>query len=264
MRAFGKEFQGGGHGLEVRQEGNEEFLYVTGYQQLKTFAKMTLKGETIWRNFAPMASGAYAENEDTKPEKVWGRNRFMPTNFAFTPDGGFFLADGYGSYLIHRYDASGKWLSCFGGDGPGEGKFNTPHGLWIDARDASNPVLVVTDRAHDTLQRFKLDGTYIDTLKGFGLPANVDTFGDLMLVPELKARVSILDKNNKVVAHLGDDVERILADQKANKGFKIRGEPKSWIDGKFVHPHDACFDAQGNIFVAEWVGTGRVSKLTRV
>ncbi len=43
VRAFGKEFQGGGHGLEVRQEGNEEFLYVTGYQQLKTFAKMTLK-----------------------------------------------------------------------------------------------------------------------------------------------------------------------------------------------------------------------------
>ncbi|MFP6900396.1 MAG: hypothetical protein VCA36_05605, partial [Opitutales bacterium] len=28
IRAFGNQFQGGGHGLEVRQEGKEEFLYV--------------------------------------------------------------------------------------------------------------------------------------------------------------------------------------------------------------------------------------------
>ena len=28
IRAFGNQFQGGGHGIEVRQEGSEEFLYV--------------------------------------------------------------------------------------------------------------------------------------------------------------------------------------------------------------------------------------------
>jgi hypothetical protein len=44
----------------------------------------------------------------------------------------------------------------------------------------------------------------------------------------------------------------------------LRGKPGQWLNGQFVHPHDACFDATGNIFVAEWVGTGRVSKLTRV
>ena len=45
IRAFGQEFQGGGHGLEVHDENGEEFLYVTGYQGLKKFAKLTLKGE---------------------------------------------------------------------------------------------------------------------------------------------------------------------------------------------------------------------------
>ena len=30
IRSFGKEFQGGGHGLEVHAENGEEFLYVTG------------------------------------------------------------------------------------------------------------------------------------------------------------------------------------------------------------------------------------------
>ena len=44
IRAFGSQFQGGGHGIEVRQEGGEEFLYVCAYQQVKSFAKMTLKG----------------------------------------------------------------------------------------------------------------------------------------------------------------------------------------------------------------------------
>jgi len=38
----------------------------------------------------------------------------------------------------------------------------------------------------------------------------------------------------------------------------------TWQDGKFVHPHDACFDKDGNIFVAEWVERGRVTKLRRL
>ncbi|HEV7405675.1 MAG TPA: hypothetical protein VGO11_22215, partial [Chthoniobacteraceae bacterium] len=35
VRAFGQQFQGGGHGLEVRTEGKEQFLWVTAYQQVK-------------------------------------------------------------------------------------------------------------------------------------------------------------------------------------------------------------------------------------
>src|SRR5688500_6412396 len=34
VRAFGEQFQGGGHGIEIRQEGSEEFLYVCAYQAL--------------------------------------------------------------------------------------------------------------------------------------------------------------------------------------------------------------------------------------
>ncbi len=259
VRAFGSQFQGGGHGIEVRQEGNEEFLYVAAYQQVKSFAKLTLKGEVVWQHFAPMMSGKYAVGEAEHPKKEWGRDRFMPTNFAFLKDGGFLLADGYGAFYIHRYDAAGNWVSCFGGPGEGKGTFNTPHGLWIDER-GSEPVVVVTDRAHNALQRFNLKGEYIDTIEGFGLPANIDVHGDLMLVPELVARVSILDRNNKVVAQLGDDVKRVSEDTQRT----IRSDSSKWIDGKFVHPHDACFDADGNIFVAEWVGSGRITKLEKL
>ena len=258
IRSFGSQYQGGGHGIEVRQEGGEEFLYVCAYQQVKAFSKLTLKGEIVWHKHAPMEAGVYHKDEATNPQKIWGQDRFMPTNFAFLDDGGFLLADGYGSFYIHRYDKEGNWLSKFGGPGDGEGKFKTPHGVWIDRRPGRKPSIVICDRAHHTLQYFTMDGKYIETLTGYGLPANADTYENLLLIPELHARVTLLNEKNEVVAQLGTDVARI----KSEGG--IRNDPKKWLDGKFVHPHDACFDNDGNILVAEWVASGRVSKLKRV
>lgn len=258
IRAFGSQYQGGGHGLEVRQEGSDEFLYVSAYQQVKAFSKLTLDGKEIWTKRAPEESKIYNQEEYTAPKKVWGRDRFMPTNFAFLPTGGFLLADGYGAFHIHRYDDNGKWIDSFGGAGQGTGKFNTPHGLWIDDRDKSNPRIVVTDRAHNTLQIFDLSGKYLQTISGFGLPANIDCQKELLLVPELGARVSLLDRDYQVVVQLGSDVERI----KNTKG--VREDEAMWLDGKFVHPHDACFDLNGDILVAEWVRTGRITKLERI
>lgn len=258
VRAFGSQFQGGGHGIEVRLEGSEEFLYVAAYQQVKAFAKMTLKGETVWFQKAPMESGVYAPGEDLSTEASWNRKGFLPTNFAFLDDGGFLLADGYGSFNIHRFDKDAKWVSCFGGAGDGKGKFNTAHGLWIDRRAGREPSIVVTDRAHNTLQIFTMDGVYKETITGFGLPANIDTWQNLMLVPELKSCVTLLDENNKVVARLGQATERLAEIE------NLRGQPDKWLDGQFVHPHDACFAPNGDIYVAEWVATGRVTKLERV
>jgi hypothetical protein len=210
-----------------------------------------------------MESKIYPAGEDTAPKKRWGRDAFMPTNYAFLPDGGFFLADGYGSYRIHRYDKDGKWLSVFGEPGTGPGQFNTPHGIAIDTR-AGEPRLLVTDRANKRLQWFTLEGKHLKTLEGFILPANADFRGDVVLVPDLSARVTLLGKDDQVIAHLGEDPqwrEQVLKD-----GMKLRRStnPDEWVPGKFLHPHDACFDQQGNIFVAEWVGTGRVTKLRKL
>jgi hypothetical protein len=259
VRTFGNQFQGGGHGIEVRTEGKEQFLYVCAYQNVKAFAKLTLKGETVWEKYAPMESGVYRKDEDKVRVKRWGKDAFLPTNFAFLNDGGFLLADGYGSFYIHRYDKDANWVSKFGGPGAGNGKFATPHGIWIDRRPGRPERVVVCDRAHHTLQYLSLEGQHLTTLRGYGLPANIDSYKNLLLVPELHARVTLLNEKNEVVARLGDDVEGVVKKKQVN-----RGNPKTWIDGKFVHPHDACFDNEGNIFVAEWVATGRVSRLKRV
>ena len=266
IRAFGKQFQGGGHGIEVRQEGSEEFLYVCGYQNIKAFAKLTLKGETVWEKYAPMESGVYRKGEDG-PSAVrfagdarprWGRDAFLPTNFGFLKDGGFLLADGYGSFFIHRYDKDGNWVSKFGGPGKGKGKFATPHGICVDLRNGKERV-AICDRAHHTLQFLDLEGNHQQTLTGYGLPANLDTLGKLMLVPELHARITLLNEKNEVVARLGDNVESVVKKKSVH-----RAKPHTWKNGKFVHPHDACFAPNGDIYVAEWVQSGRVTKLKKV
>lgn len=266
VRAFGKQFQGGGHGIEIRDEAGDDQLYVCAYKEQRSFAKLSADGQQQWRKGAPMESAKYPEGEDLFPRKKgdspWGRNRFMPTNIAFHPDGSFFVADGYGGYCIHHYDKDANWLSVFGspsGGSKADGKFNLPHGVWIDSRGDS-PKVVVADRANARLQWFTLGGEHLETLGGFLLPANIDTHGDLMVVPDLVGRVTLLDKDNKVIAHLGDDSKRMQSP--AGKG--VRGNESKWVDGKFIHPHDACFDADGNIYVVEWVHSGRVTKLTRI
>jgi len=46
VRSFGKEYHGGGHGIDIRKEGNEEFLYLCDVKN-GVVAKTNLKGEVV-------------------------------------------------------------------------------------------------------------------------------------------------------------------------------------------------------------------------
>jgi hypothetical protein len=248
IRSFGKEYYPGGHGIDVRKEGGEEFLYLSDIHN-RQVVKTNLKGEVVWKRSFPTEPGVYQNI-----------NQYRPTNVAFAPDGGFYVGDGYGSHYIHQYDKDAKWVRTWGGKGKEPGKMDTPHGLWLDDRKGREPSLVVADRGNARLQYFTLDGKYLGLVKDVLFPAHFDIRGDVLLVPDLHARVSLFDKDNKPIVHLGDDAEWI----KEVKKMKIRNNPKQWPAGKFIHPHDACFDKDGNIFVVEWVQTGRVTLLRRV
>ena len=257
VRAMGEQFMedghGVGHGVDIREEDNEEYLYLSPDNDTYGFAKMTLDGQLVWqkdRETIARDSGLYDDDEA----------RFRATNMNFAPDGGFYLGDGYGSGYIHRYDRDGKYVSSFGGTGVDDGRFRTPHGQWLDERDGT-PKILVCDRANKRLQYFDLEGNYISKIEGFLFPADIDIQGDIMLVPDLHCRITLLDKDNRVITQLGDDE---TWRKKALDQFKMRSQRDNWQPGKFIHPHDACFDKDGNIFVAEWVQTGRVSKLRKV
>lgn len=250
VRSFGKEYHGGGHGIDIRTEGNDEFLYLCDVKN-RLVAKTTLAGEQLWKMHYPEQAGVYKDLKE-----------FNPTNVAFAPDGGFYVADGYGSHYIHQYDKNAQWIRTWGGEGTQDGKMRTPHGIWLDNRPGREPSLIVADRANARLQYFTLDGTFLSVVKGVSFPAHFDIRAGELLVPDLHARVTILDENNQVIVHLGYDqawTDRVLDGGK----LSMRGKPAEWQPGRFVHPHDACYDKDGNIFVVEWVPTGRVTKLAR-
>jgi len=258
IRSWGNDFQGGAHGLHLRKEGKDEFLYFvdTGKGRpgipidLKHAAmiKMTLRGEEVLRIGYPYESPFYKKDGSTK---------FSPTNVAIAPNGDIYLSDGYGSYFIQQYDAKGKFIRSFGGLGKEAGQLAVPHGLVVDARSPGEPYLLVADRTNNRLQRFTLDGKHIGFDSGVNLPCHFHIRKDVAVIPDLAARVTLLDRNNKVIAHLGEDT--------AGDWRKLRTlERTEFRPGKFVSPHGACFDHSGNLFIAEWVEVGRLTKLQRV
>ncbi len=246
IKSWGSGFRGGAHGLHIRKEGSEEFLYLCDTQR-GIVVKSTLNGEVVFLLGYPSEAAPYRGTGI----------KYSPTNLAIAPNGDLYVGDGYGSSYINQYNAKGEYLRTFGGKGKQAGQLDCPHGLVVDTRGAE-PVLMVADRGNHRIQRFTLEGDPIDMVSGTNLPCYFSFYknGDTV-VPDLGARVTLLDKQNQVIEHLGDDSQTKWGETR--KLTRDRFTP-----GKFVCPHGACFDHAGNIFVVEWVEVGRVSKLRRV
>jgi hypothetical protein len=213
--------------------------------------KTTLSGEIVWKIQGPPPVDAYKPLPDGRPAP------YNPTNIAIAPNGDVYVGDGYGSYYVNQYSSAGQYIRTFGGKGSEAGKLNEPHGIWMDTRSAS-PVLIVADRRNNRLQRFSLDGTPIDFVTGFRLPCHFDERQGLVVIPDLHGRVTLMDRSNQIVGHLGDS-------NAPEWNTPLRTQPRDkFIPGQFICPHGACFDRDGNIFVVEWVEVGRVTKLRRV
>jgi len=244
LSSWGERFAGGGHGLDIRREGNEEFLYHcdTAHRQV---VKTTLDGKVIWEKGVPLEANVYGKEGKEQP--------FIPTNVAFSPNGDFYVTDGYGSDWIHQYDMRGNYIKTFGGKGKEPGKVLNAHGIWVDDR-GQEPYLVVADRANSRMQYFTLDGAHVKFVsEGMRQPCHFHIRGEEMLIPDLKSVITIVDKENKVVTQLGD------GDPSA-----LRNHPREdFLPGKFVHPHGAKFLDNGDILVAEWVPIGRVTLLKK-
>jgi hypothetical protein len=261
VRSWGREFRGVAHGLWLRMEGRDEFLYLTvnasnPRAKIKpelsaVVIKATLKGEIVWKVQGPPDIEAY------KAPAEGPARPYNPTNLAVAPNGDVYVGDGYGSYYINQYNAKGEYIRTFGGKGSEPGKLAEPHGIWVDTR-AKAPVLVVADRRNNRLQRFTMDGKHIDFITGFRLPCHFDERKGNVVIPDLHGRVTLMDKNNQIVAHLGDS-------NAPEWNNPLRNQPRDkFIPGQFICPHGACFDHEGNIFVVEWVEVGRVTKLRKV
>lgn len=135
---------------------------------------------------------------------------------------------------------------------------NNPHGNWIDTRDPKNHVLLIADRGNQRILRYTLDDKPIDAVADArGQFCHFQEHKDLIVVPDLGSKVHIM-KGNAIVATFGAPQE---GKPNPNRTTQNRAD---FVPGQFVAPHGATFDKDGNIFVAEWVEIGRMTKLRRV
>ncbi|MEX0655577.1 MAG: hypothetical protein WD534_14690 [Phycisphaeraceae bacterium] len=239
----------GAHGLTLVDHDGVEHLWLTD-QNSGEVVKTTLAGETVLSIDKP-DHPAYAEGGNYVP--TWAAE--SPTN------GDIYVADGYGSSLVHRYDRTGQYLVTLDGS-TGGGRFACPHAVWIGARPQATgvdaPVLYVTDRGNSRVQVYHLDGRFIKAFEQQH-PCCFDQHADgRLLVPDLHAFINIYDERDQLVAeHLGDNRTIVGKHGWPNVPHAMR-EP-----GKFNSPHGGCFDRAGNIYIVEWIEDGRITKLTR-
>jgi hypothetical protein len=234
------------HGLYLQREPDGEYLYAAR-PSFHEVLKIKTDGTTAWTMGYPEASGIYTKADE-----------FNPTNMVALRDGTIFVADGYGKNYIHKYDKDRKYVKSFGGPGgnPAEdGKFNRCHGLAVDRRGPT-PMLIVCNRESGRVEQWDTDGHLVKVLqRNLRMPAAVHVRGDYVAIAELQGRVTVLGKDNSIVAQLGDNPKEA---QRANFGL----EPAQWTEGIVNSPHGITFDRSGNIIVSEWSKFGRLHKFS--
>jgi DNA-binding beta-propeller fold protein YncE len=175
----------------------------------------------------------------TKDKPGVGPDHFnRPTDVAITPAGEFYVADGYGNARVVKFSREGKFLKEWGRKGTGEGEFNLPHAICLDA----NGRVYVGDRENNRVQVFDAEGKFLSAWKESGAPYGLFLAGnERLFVADGRADwVKVLDLDGKTLGRWGE---------------------KGAGPAQFRVPHAVCLDSHGDVYVAEVDGK-RVQKFT--
>jgi DNA-binding beta-propeller fold protein YncE len=257
------------HGMTLVEDDGVEHLWIAdcgakmvkdgaGYQPYSgpdggQVVKLNLDGEAVLRLPRP----PIPEYDDGPYAPTW----VAVDEHRFGGSGDVWVADGYGMSLLHRYRETGEYVSTISG-------FNCPHALLVDRRPGkAEPELYVADRSNARVQVLDMEGK---RKRSFGedfmvSPSAFATYGQYLLVGELHARLTVCDGDDKLVAYLGRNDEVCTVEGWPNMldgdGNAVR--TKFLVPGKFNSPHGMAADADGNVYVAEWLIGGRFTKLGR-
>jgi len=239
------------HCIYWSKEGPEEYFYWTENSATtkeqpagvgRRVYKTDLKGKILYE------IGNVAKPGSTSQKFEWTN----PTDVAVAPNGDIYVVDGYGSQRVSRFDKNFKPLRTIGSRGKQHGQFNTCHGIWIKTIKGREPEVYIADRHNDRIEIFSLELDYKRTLQGdVRNPCCFYQHKDHLYIPDLAARVTIIDPDDKLAAHLGDgkdpETKKDKPDNRTNPAL-------------FAAPHAMCVDSHGDFYVVEWVDFGRPRK----
>jgi hypothetical protein len=234
------------HDMKIREEDGGEFIYAARNNNAEGIKFNALTGDIVLYLPFPKESGL-----DLK--------KFNPTAITVAANGDIFLSNGYASDHIFKFDKRGKYLKHFGSQGDGVKQFHTAHGMTLDTR-YDPPRLLICDRNHQPkgrLLHYDLEGNFIgEVVTGLGMPTSVSIQGAFVSVTDLHGRLVILDKNNTIIAVLGNNPD-------PKRGMEYNIPQNQWKEGIFSGTHGSYWDKDGNLYVEDWNVSGRIMKLVR-
>lgn len=212
------------HGLRVDPEGNVWLVDVGAHAVLKFSPAGRLLMVIV------NAGGAPGDNDAR-----YAFNR--PASLAFTPGGGFYVADGYANSRVVKFSKDGEYLLHWGRKGTGDGEFDLVHDVCLDSKGR----VYVADRTNARVQIFDPDGRYLGKWTNLGSPWGlyyVARQNAIYMADGVNNRVLKLDLDGRVQGVLG--------------GFGKK-------PGAFDFAHYLAVDSQGAIYVTE-IKNWRVQK----
>jgi hypothetical protein len=282
-----------GHGITLVREGDQEFLWICdpgfvfvcdagegeawlapmhgkGLHHVRgrpRVVKTTLDGDVVAEFPSPSADPGV---------QVGPMGEFAPCGCAVDEarlggSGDVWVADGYGSSLVYRYDAGGVIVSTLSGE-EGAGRFSCPHTIYINRRPDRVPELYIADRGNRRVQVYDLDG---HLLRSFGedflnSPSAFARWGDFLVVAELFGQLTVLDDADDLVGYIGAETDCRVEDGRPSRpgwpnALSVDGRavaPTLTCSGRFNSPHAVAVDPSGNLYVSEYLIGGRYAKVS--
>lgn len=258
------------HGFSIFSEQGDEVLWIADNGSKRSATDGTYPR---YRPYEPARGAAIKYSLDgseltrlTTPEIPEYKDRdYCPTHVAVAQNGDVWVADGYGQSMVHRFSALGEYRGSIDGL-TGAGHFDCPHALFIDER-GGDPELLVADRASRRIQVFDLDGGFVREFGSDYLtsPGSFAAWGDFTIVAELEGRLTIVDRDGRLVGYLGASSD----EERDRIGWPNAAGGETWVapsltPGFFNAPHSLAVDTDLNLYVTEFVIGARVVKLESV
>ena len=229
------------HGFVIRKTDEGEFIFAAVLSEQRVI-KCKLDGTIVME----IKKEAFPEAQAKAGLKL--------TNCDVAANGDIYAVDGYGKSWVFQFDKTGKFKQVFGGPTQkvNDKPFANTHKIFVDNR-FSPARLLCLDRGNNRMFHVDLDGSNPRMIAKEGLrnPSSASFHGDLMCVAEIAGRVSVWNKEGKMVAELGANDTK---GQTNTPGVK----PEAWRTGVVTSPHGITFDGKGNILETEWNQFGRV------
>lgn len=262
------------HGITVEQSGTDTWIWLAdngdhrvvqgAYGMVSSpstnpagqVLKMGLDGEVLLRLGVP--------DFPAYKSRPYSPTHVVVDSTASGGSGTVWVCDGYGGALVLAYDSNGSLLDVLDGTS-GLGRFDQPHGAFIDRRHQRSELLVA-DRGNSRIQVFNLDGTF---LRGIGVgefltPGHFASYGSHVLVSELHKRIMAIDIEDRVYVALdcSEGADGEFDPPWPHAQGRHGGVVRPTVRPGFLNsPHS--IEVSGDLLlVAEWILGGRICSFT--